>query len=517
MRALTSFCALLCVCGFLGCDSSKPTPTSTTPEPSVPKKVEVTPSDKLVMAGAEHWVSHATERAFSEAILRARSQLVRAEEEEASQPPAELAARAARLTFVFSANNHGEREDCGCKRNPLGGLGRRATLIDMANLTDEDETAARYWEAKLERDGSLIVLDAGDALFKSTTLKSAPEKSREQALRHAEAVVEAMNLRPPDVMNVGEYDLSLGVEVLEKLAKRAKFPMISANLRKKGEQKLLFPAHLVVEKAGGQKIAFIGLTKQRARVLDYYKQQGVEVDEAKAAYKREVAALPEDVDVVVMLNNEGVPATQALIKELEAEGVRVDMAFVSNSNLMTKKPRWTMGVPVLEPMSRGKHLGRVDVWRKGDEPLAFMNNTPSTILKLDQYRRAWQKYLQAIKQRDQLRERLARYGVIMELGEVPAEKATGKKDDKPLTPDQLQARKDRAKKDLERDQKRLDALNKRVELTSKEARKLAAELDRDEATVASRGDDWIEVHVVPVLLEIPEEPSTRRVLDRYKD
>lgn len=33
------------------------------------------------------------------------------------------------MTFWYTGNVHGEREDCGCPKRPLGGLGRKATMI----------------------------------------------------------------------------------------------------------------------------------------------------------------------------------------------------------------------------------------------------------------------------------------------------------------------------------------------------------------------------------------------------
>lgn len=493
----------------VGCEPDKP---KASPQPeAVP--VVWTSSQELAQSTAEHWVARAKERAFSDAILRARSQVLREEEEAEPGLPRELATSAQRFTFVFSANNHGEREDCGCKRNPLGGLTRRATLLDMTNKTSSDVVAARYWESKVERDGTLFVVDAGDALFKSTTVKSSPKSAQDKAMRHAEGVIDALNLRPPDALNVGEHDLALGEGALQMLAKRASFSFISANLRKAGSSDLLFPGHVVVEREG-KKVAYIGLTKQHARVTDYYKQQGVEVDAAKAAYIREVAALPEGMDVVVMLNNEGIPATQVLINELRAEGVRVDVALVSNSNMNTKKPRWTAGVPVLEPMSRGKHLGRLDLWVKGSEPPSFINDVPSKVAALDAYRRTWHGYLQASYQLEKLQERIARQRVILELGEVPTTGSKGESE--ALDETQIAAGKARAKKALARAESQLGPLEQRVALTSKDAMAAAALLDTP-VVLPARGDDWAQVHIVPVLLEIPEEPATRRVLDRYKD
>ena len=58
------------------------------------------------------------------------------------------------ITILVTTNVHGEVEPCGWKKKPLGGLARKATIIE--NLINSGDNP--------------LVLDAGDLFFKSTDI-----------------------------------------------------------------------------------------------------------------------------------------------------------------------------------------------------------------------------------------------------------------------------------------------------------------------------------------------------------
>ena len=55
------------------------------------------------------------------------------------------------ITILGTTNVHGEIDPCGWKKKPLGGLARKATIID---------------EVRSEINGEPIVVDAGNLFFK---------------------------------------------------------------------------------------------------------------------------------------------------------------------------------------------------------------------------------------------------------------------------------------------------------------------------------------------------------------
>ena len=59
-----------------------------------------------------------------------------------------------KIRIVSTANVHGETDPCGWKKRPLGGLARKATVID-----------------ELRSEGfDVIILDAGNLLFKKDVI-----------------------------------------------------------------------------------------------------------------------------------------------------------------------------------------------------------------------------------------------------------------------------------------------------------------------------------------------------------
>ena len=73
----------------------------------------------------------------------------------------------------------------------------------------------------------------------------------------AEHIVELLKTIGIDAVNVGEYELALGIDYLKELAKKTDFPFISANLVDAGGA-AIFPRY-VIKKVGNKNIGIIGL------------------------------------------------------------------------------------------------------------------------------------------------------------------------------------------------------------------------------------------------------------------
>ena len=113
------------------------------------------------------------------------------------------------LTILYSSNIGGIIETCGC-RPPLGGMARRATIIDGVR----------------EEGGNLLVLDSGGLLFAKNYLYE-PYDYIDRA--NAKTVYESMQLMELDAVNVSAYDLADGIEAL-KAYDNEQTPWVSANV-----------------------------------------------------------------------------------------------------------------------------------------------------------------------------------------------------------------------------------------------------------------------------------------------
>ena len=476
---------------------------------------ELTPSDRAAYAQTKVKLWTAQRKAFDHAArlaISSANQKSRNGSKGQKDRPASLEG-AEHFTILFSANNHGEREDCGCKRNPLGGLDRRATMVSLAKDPDPGKPlVTKYWGADQPAPEATFLVDAGDMLYKSSSLREGAPAMRDAADGYADAVIEAMNQFPPDVFNVGELDLAMGIERLQALEKKAKFPFISANLLDARTKKPIFAGAKIVER-DGHKIAFIGLTKSRPMIKDYYEARGLEIRDSLEAYREQVDALPADVDLVVLLSNDGVGRVQTFLGDLESQKVRVDLVLVSNSNRLTQDPTWASGTPILEPMSRGKYFGRVDVWKAGTGPARYANDSPGDLAVAQDYKRLWGRYLQS---------RIGYYQALERLATIEIEEAASKNAASTDAPADGKAGGKKAPRVKITDPKRKAMIEKqeelygqRLDLTAAEVGVLVQQFSTAKQDDSASGQDWIEAAMRPVAIDIPQDKGVRKVLDKH--
>ncbi len=144
------------------------------------------------------------------------------------------------LTLIYTSNNLGEVELCGCPESgDNGGLARRS----------------HYLKTVREEAKNLLILDAGDALVISFFSQGS---EREKARKRAEVVLRIYEKIGYDALNIGDTDLGLGVEYLKALQEKSKIPFLSANLKEKETGMPIFKSHLV-RQVDGTRIGIIGL------------------------------------------------------------------------------------------------------------------------------------------------------------------------------------------------------------------------------------------------------------------
>jgi 2',3'-cyclic-nucleotide 2'-phosphodiesterase (5'-nucleotidase family) len=499
--------------------------------PEAEQVVEMTPAERLARLDARGTVQAAHKAGLDASMREVNRRLnVMEKQREQKAPPAD---ETDVLTVLFRANNHGEREDCGCKHNPLGGLARHQTLVDLASNAPSDD-AKKWWGGELLAPDALFNVDAGDLLFRTASLDRQPEGMQKTAREQARAVVGALEASPPDVANVGEIDLVFGLDTYKELVSGAKFPIISANLYDANGDRP-FEGHHVVSR-GGKKVAFIGLLKPKPRVHDYWETRKVEVKPAKKAYVDELQKLPKDVDLVVLLSNLGMNDTTALVESLAKENARIDAGIVSNTNRLTRSPVWAAGVPLVEPLSRGKYFGRLDI-RLGDEPgVSYANATADPREVVQDYRRAWSSYFGAHEQWRSTARQIAELEIQLEThreraretDEKLAEKKAAKKDgakeegateganqEKGESEKYVDSTAEATESRIEFLTKKLTTFDKRIETSSKELARQTSQIGSIEDLVNyGDGDDWASARIVQVKIEIPEDKTVRRALDR---
>ena len=251
---------------------------------------------------------------------------------DADAPPA--APRGREIALFYSSNLQGKYLPCHCAVEPLGGLPRRATVIGRARAEAE----------------ATLVVDAGDLFL--------PEGTTADTGRQARLLAAGVAAAGIDAFTPGEGDLAIGVPLLKKLTAAFKIPVVSANLYGRDGQRL-FAADRLID-AAGTRIGLFGVTAPpTAADANRWRADGIVARDPADAAREAVASLrARGAAIVVALVHGGLPAqNRALVREIPG----LDWAVLGHSALNLERPEKTGGAFMLEAMSEGKNLGRLDL------------------------------------------------------------------------------------------------------------------------------------------------------------
>lgn len=96
----------------------------------------------------------------------------------------------------------------------------------------------------------VLLVDGGDCLFSSPTLKAPPAVERLRDLRTARQILGAYNAMGYQALGVGPAELQHGLPALKELAGKARFPFLCANLVSSATEEPVFEPYTIVEVAG---------------------------------------------------------------------------------------------------------------------------------------------------------------------------------------------------------------------------------------------------------------------------
>lgn len=216
-------------------------------------------------------------------------------------------------TIVHTNDVFGELEPCGCRNNPQGGMSRKANLIKQL----------------IERDSSILQVDAGDTLFSSEIV---PDLLTEQAELQARYLLRAMDLLKQDVLVPGEKDFALGYATFEKLREKTSVQILAANLKKKNGTKA-FESHALFTRNGENqkpiRIAVIGLVGEDLPWPNELKATSA-IEEARKL----VPELRKKADLVVAVTHQGYEKDVALAKAIKG----IDLIIGGHTQSFIQKP-----------------------------------------------------------------------------------------------------------------------------------------------------------------------------------
>jgi Cytochrome c554 and c-prime len=259
-------------------------------------------------------------------------------------PPADetKAARGTHIVLIHAANLEGEYEVCGCPSHPLGGLTRRATVIDLA---------------RAEADGVLVV-DAGDLIlpgqFRPEPLVSPPPVEVE---RRADLLLAAYARMGLDAFLPAERDLAVGPAKLKQWLKSHGIPAVASNLVGR-DGRPFFDRDRIVTVAGVP-VGIFGLVAAQPEDAGLWRGWPVHTTSPEQAAREEVASLrARGARMIVALLHLG-PAGAA--HDLLQAVPGIDWAVQGHVGMQLDPPSVVGGAHLVDTLTTGKFAGRLDI------------------------------------------------------------------------------------------------------------------------------------------------------------
>jgi len=271
--------------------------------------------------------------------------------ETAAQAVAETAAeRGQHLALLHSNNVEGEYENCGCPSHPLGGLARRATVID---------------QARTEADGVLVV-DAGDLLLPAPLPGRKEEKkgpglirdaNPSEVERRARLVLAAFARMGIAAFLPAERDLAVGPEKLKKWLKAEGVPAVASNVVDRAGRPIFDKDRLVT--VADLRVGIFGVVSPQPEDAALWKSWRLRATPAESAAREEVASLrARGAEIVVALLHVGpLDAANQLLQAVPG----VDFAVQGHVGSQLQPPAIVGTARMVDTMSTGKFAGRLDI------------------------------------------------------------------------------------------------------------------------------------------------------------
>lgn len=236
----------------------------------------------------------------------------------------------ARLRVFYNNDNFSYLEPCGCRVSPIGGMHRR-------------------WNAMMAYPAETrLFFDAGNMLFKTT---KASEYLAPQWTEQAGSVIEAYNILKADAATPGETDFAVGVDKFLELTKKADFPFVSANIYRRGTDKLLLDDSAIITRMG-RKIGVFGVFHPALRLPD-----SLEARDPVAAGKAMVKKLRDaGAEMVVALSHQGYDNDIEFAKKVPG----IDLLVGASSQSLLQNPDMEGDTLVVQLSSQGQMLGLVE-------------------------------------------------------------------------------------------------------------------------------------------------------------
>ncbi len=279
-----------------------------------------------------------------------------------SQPPN------AALTIVFTGEETGYLEPCGCSEDQLGGIPRRHTFLRVESQESgvrsepplypppSQEGEKGGWDSRLQTpDSRLIPVSLGD-------LTNGFGRQSEIKM---EIAVQALETMGYFAHNLGEKDIALGPEMFDYISTTSRLKFLSSNVKFTNHSSNRIHPFLIKHVRAGLarpcKIGFLGiLSSSAAATMPSY---GFKITEPASSLRPLIGVLRDRVDVLVLLSHAEMDESIRLAKmfpelDLIISGHGIDDPAASEPvYVQTRTERSERDTVVVSAGSKGKYAG----------------------------------------------------------------------------------------------------------------------------------------------------------------
>ncbi|MBN2808295.1 MAG: hypothetical protein JXR80_02250 [Deltaproteobacteria bacterium] len=182
-----------------------------------------------------------------------------------------------------------------------------------------------------------------------------PEKITEGNLL-ADLIVASYNKMGCDALNIGAYDLSLGVDYLRKKEKSAKFPFLSANILDKHDKNIFLPS--LIKTVDGVKVGIFGLCDDAIKLDKIPGGNKIKVvDPMDKAEEISAQLKKEGADYIVLLTTLNI----LNCRRIAQRGMPIDLIIGSSKKNRISLPILVQDTYIAHVERGGKSVGQLDV------------------------------------------------------------------------------------------------------------------------------------------------------------
>ncbi len=251
--------------------------------------------------------------------------------------------------IIYSNSVNGYLESCNCPENPFGGLVRRMTAVKKIR----------------KKHLNSILLDSGDNF-----------SVRSDKLL-AEYVLKMMSVIGYDAVCIGDQELIMGIDYLEKNINR--LPFISANISRCDDTKCwdLTEAYKIKE-IGGVKFAIIGVTNPDVFMLfPRDKIEGMDIRDHKEVLNGLIPSLKKRADIIILLSHSGDEEDKKIAQEIPG----IDIIVGGHSQTLHKEPLKVGSTLIVQAGKDGHRLGKLILTFDKNKKIKSYKNEMILLLK----------------------------------------------------------------------------------------------------------------------------------------